>query len=174
MTAWQRRRTALSHDWLKNRYLPALGSWANVLDGRIQDSALEASFETEILAQWETRRIEALALVSTFPNEMSPRTLVEYQSSFVADVDLRPLLTEVVHELWMFRNRISKLIWIAKARIRAADEAYSRIQTKLKDRVSVDNLSAWNDIRPDFDAFARHCRRLGRILTRFQDDVTIV
>jgi hypothetical protein len=174
VTAWQRRRTALSHDWLKNRYLPALASWANILDGRIQDPVFETSFETEVLAQWETRRVEALALINSFSSEMSPRQLVIEASTMANDADLRPILAEFIHELWMFRNRVAKLVWIATARLRTADTVYLRMKGKLNDKAQVDRFTVWKDIRPDFDAFARHCRRLGRILTRFEDDISIV
>lgn len=174
MTSWQRRRTALSHDWLKNRYLPALASWGNVLDGKIQDPALEASFEAEILAQWEVRRVEALALVNDFPIEMSPRTLVEHGLALKDGLQLQPILADCIHELWMFRNHVAKRVRVATARVKAADLAYGRMRAKLKDHSSTDNLSAWQDVRSEFEAFAKHCRRLGRSLTRLQDEITLV
>ena len=73
---WQKRRSEFNHDWLKNRFIPALAKWLNLLDDRIEDLSFEHTFVETVLPQWEDHREEALALPRDFEQEMSPRTLL--------------------------------------------------------------------------------------------------
>jgi hypothetical protein len=171
--SWQRRRVALNHDWLKNRYLPALGSWANVIDGRIHDSALEDTFESEVFRQWEVKRDEAFALIEAYPIEMSPRQLFNRPPLAHCKDPLKAVAAEVMHELWMFRHGVGRLVRVALGRVRAADLAYVNVCTGLGQRRCPPELSAWKQVRTDFLVFSRECRKLGRILARFQDEITV-
>jgi hypothetical protein len=71
-TSWQRRRSELNHDWLKNRYLPALAKWINILDDYVEDYGFEKDFLELTLPQWEEHRLLVIALIESFEIEMSP------------------------------------------------------------------------------------------------------
>lgn len=171
---WQRRRVTFSHDWLKNRYLPALASWTNVLDGKIEDSTLQESFETEVLIQWEARRDDALALIETYATEMSPRRLFDMPPLSRCEEPLKTVAADVLHELWIFRHHVLRLVCLATARVKMTHIAYSSVSAGLRAQEGPRDLSAWKDVRVEFETFSRHCRKLGRVFALFQDEISAV
>jgi hypothetical protein len=77
LVAWQRRRAAFNHDWLKNRYIPALGKWLNVLDGQVTDDAFAVTFAQHKFLEWRRESWALKSLLDDFTTEMSPARLLE-------------------------------------------------------------------------------------------------
>ena len=120
---WQKRRTAFNHDWLKNRFLPALAKWINLLDDRLEDLAFQQSFVATVLPQWEGHRAEASALPRNFAVQMSPRSLLGARRD--------TWLGLLVHFLWLNRYPVFRWVQAATARANEAEEAYQRLRARL-------------------------------------------
>ena len=110
--AWQKRRSEFNHDWLKNRYIPALAKWLNLLDDLIEDAPAEAGFVASVLPQWEGRSQEGLALAHDFVTAMSPAGLLDCIECLRRRTD-KEWLRQLIHQLWLARYPIHE--WIADA-----------------------------------------------------------
>lgn len=168
---WQKRRSEFNHDWLKNRFMSALASWINLLDDRIEDAALEDSFVTFTLSEWEFHRQEAVALPGDFEREMSPSSLFDLQPLSQCDNNTKQWLGELAHYLWLTRNPVDE--WVANATERAkdVDAVYTRLQAALKDCTDVRSAEALRPLRNRFVEFRERCQELARAIEKFPSEV---
>jgi hypothetical protein len=173
VNAWQRRRSEFNHDWLKNRYLPALSKWLNLLDGKIEDPAFESTFLKVIFGQWEEQSPRALKLVQDFEKEMSPRTLLEFPPLSILASSTKAWLGPLVHELWLARYPVRNWIDSAVAVVRSLDMAYERVLECLSERQTDVSVVQVGLCRPVFAEFRLDCHRLARAVEAFPSKVTV-
>src|SRR5258707_121105 len=131
---WRKRRSSFNHDWLKNQYIPALARYLNLLDDLIEDDEFARSFVSDVLAEWELHRNEAVDLAKSFEYEMSPQRLVECSPLCRCEECTKRWLGNLMHLLWLKRYPIDQ--WVAEAAqaIESTDVAYGRLQQSLRDR----------------------------------------
>jgi hypothetical protein len=172
--SWQKRRSEFNHDWLKNKYIPKLGAWVNLLDERIEDKDLERSYVSSILPGWEHQQKEALALPRDFETEMSPRTLFREPPLSNCDDDTKQWLGELVHHLWLIRYSVGKLVSDALESTEKANDAYSKLKSALKGCTDTSNVEALKPFRPFFVEFLRSCRALSEAIEKFSSEVKVV
>jgi len=170
-SAFQKRCGEFNHDWLKNQYLTALGSWLNLLDGRISDSALERSFVSEILPQWEGARVQAESLACDFEINMSPRTLLNTPPLSRLDDPTKEWLGETIHQLWMRRVRVSEIVSAVLREIDGADQAYGRLRQALCTCSNTESGEAMRSLRSEFSEFRSCCQRVARAFELFPGEV---
>ena len=129
--SWQRRRSRFNHDWLKNRYLPAIAKWIHIQEGLVEDPFFEGEFLQLTLPQWEERSKNALDLVDRFAQEMSPRNLIAmvFRRS---PAESTQWLGTLVDALWLNRNLVGQ--WQADARnaVLAATAQYFELKESLE------------------------------------------
>ncbi len=170
---WQKRRSDFNHDWLKNRYIPALAKWLNLLDDLIEDAASEAVFVTTVLSQWEDRRDEALALSRDFEVKMSPARLFDSVDWLRRRGD-EEWLRELVHELWLTRYPVRQWMADASANAVRADAAYQRLQAGLRECKEIRSAVVLRHLRPQFAEFRDCCQSVAQAVGRFSSEVRVV
>lgn len=170
---WQRRRSQFNHDWLKNRFLPALTKWANILAGEVEDQAFERTFSEQILPEWESQREEAMAICEAFENEMSPRRLVDRPPLSRCDESTKQWLGALVHQLWLARYPVSGWIAQATARVQATAAAYDRLQEGVRRRGRT-TLSQSQEVRERFEDFRRRCQELAATMQALPSEIKVV
>jgi len=168
---WQKRRGEFNHDWLKNQYLIALGSWSNLLDRRIMDPALERSFVSEILPQWENARLEAESLACDFERNMSPCTLLNAPPLSRLDDVTKDWLGRIIHQLWMHRCRVNEMVSAALLEVNRADQAYARLKQALRTCSNTDSVDAMCSLRIEFSEFRSCCQGVAKALEEFPSEV---
>jgi hypothetical protein len=126
-SAWQIRRSRFNHDWLKNRYLPALGKYMNIQRELVEDDGFEHDFVQGILPQWDGQSRAARELLDTFATEMSPRTVLSKPIFRHLDEPTRQWVGLLIHELWLNRYPVGE--WQARAQtaLLRADQQYAAL-----------------------------------------------
>lgn len=167
MLSWQKRRGEFNHNWLKNKYLPALGKLQNLLDDYIEDDEFWGPFITDVLPKWESHRAEARDLIENFELEMSPRVLLEHDPFSRLDNEVRIWLSELVHNLWLTRYPVTQWIEEAIGCMRDVDDAYKRIKKILKECPDNKLAEALKQQKDEFREYNRVCRKLGKAFETF-------
>lgn len=171
--SWQKRRSEFNHDWLKNRYIPALAKCQNLLDGRIEDEEFEGSFLTRVFPLWERHRGEALAVIALYEQMMSPaRLLDEPPLSRLRDGDKR-WLGPLLHSSWLSRTRADELAAGAAEVVRQVDASYLRLKQLLGGLSADDSLA---DLRPhaeQFSHFRERLQELANVMSAFPRQINV-
>jgi len=167
---WQRRRSDFNHQWLKNRFLSALDSAANLMQGRIRGiSYLQEVLRVE-LAEWPERGRELDALLADFEVEMSPRKLFETPPLSDWEPSFKEVISELMHELWLVRYPVAT--WLEGVRKAAAEvnECYALLEGIVPvDREGNVNL----EFSVRFEAFRTACRALSKAVEKFPNRILV-
>ena len=169
--AWQKRRSRFNHDWLKNQFLPALASWLNLLDDKIEDPGFEQSFMAAVLPQWEAHHVEALDLVRDFEELMSPAGLLDRPPLVRLSEYDRSWLRKLVHGLWLGRYAVPKLVANALDHILAVDRAYELVQQRLRSCPGTQSVYSERPFRSDWKEFRELCLQLAKAIEAFPGEV---
>jgi hypothetical protein len=171
-TDWQSRRNRFNHDWLKNRFLLALGKLINVLDDRIEDDEFLASFVGGGIKVWEAEYPEVLALIECFSAKMSPKVLFDRPPMSLWPKE-KTWLPTVVDVMWRNRVRADELVQSARESATSANEAYLRLRSEWgaeSDRMSVERL---RQSRVRVVAFRDDCQELARAIEKFPNRILV-
>lgn len=170
---WQKRRNAFNHDWLKNRFMPALSKWLNLLDDKIEDEEFENKFISSVFCQWQPQREEILTLAQDFELEMSPRRLFVDGPLSGCDKYTRQWLEFLTHNLWLDRYPVRRWITDATECTRKIDALYDQLREEL--RVCHDIRAAGNlrSLRKQFAEFRDRCQDLARAIEQFPSEVKV-
>lgn len=174
MPRWQKRRSAFNHDWLKNRYMPALAKYLNLLDDRVEDREFERSFVSNILPEWQENLDEARALVLDFEQEMSPRRLFESPPLSRSDEDTRRWVGELVHALWLRRCPVKQWVSEAVEATERADAAYRNLRDLLRASADTRSAQAMIPYRAQFAEFRARCQGVANAVSKFPSEVKVV
>lgn len=170
-SSWQERRDKFNHDWLKNKYMPALGTFLNLLDDEIKDVEFERSFISEILPQWELHRDEAFALPKDFEEKMSPKALFDYIPLSRLENETKEWLSKLVHALWLTRHPIKQWMFDATASAYEVDAEYILLKKKLREFEDLQSTQALKTMRGEFVTFRKQCQNLARAIEKFPSEV---
>ena len=173
MTSWQKRRSEFNHDWLKNRYLPAIAKWVNILDDRVEDQDFQREFPTTILNQWLEYGPQAYGLADRFESEMSPRVLLGQHPLSRLPSERREWLGTLVHELWLSRYPVHRWVADTVAVVDAANEAYQLLRDSIASREST-TVEELRPLRHSFTRFQGLCQALARTIEEFPSKMLIV
>lgn len=171
--AWQRRRTAFNHDWLKNQFVPALGSYQNLLDRQLEGPEFEKDLISQILAEWKEHRQEALSLLADFEEGMSPRRLFDQPPLSRCDEDTRLWLADVIHYLWLARDPVSEWVAQATACVSNADAHFEAFSAQLRACPEFRAALAQPPYHKSFAEFRRACLDLARAIEQFPTEVRV-
>ncbi|MCK4303286.1 MAG: hypothetical protein KAY24_03525 [Candidatus Eisenbacteria sp.] len=170
-SAWQERRSQFNHDWLKNQYMPALHKWLNIMDGKVEDAAFEATFVEHTLRMWESHRQEAKGLPEEFEGQMSPSCLFAQKPLSRCNEGAKDWLPELAHHLWLSRYPVKTWIDHGKACAEAADASYVRLQQEIKSCTGSGSKEVLIALRDLFLDFLQRCLALARAIETFPSDV---
>jgi hypothetical protein len=163
IASWQKRRSDFNHDWLKNRYLPALAKWINILDESVEDPVFEKGFLTSVLPQWAKYGPEARPLAECFDIEMSPSILASSAPLVRHTESSRQWLSTLVHALWLSRYPIMRWKSDVIACVNSTDEAYGQLLELIQAQPnpSTFELRSW---RLEFEEFQTRCLALAKCM----------
>jgi hypothetical protein len=154
---WQKRRAEFNHDFMKNRFLPALARWLNLLDDQLHDPHLEETFLISVLPAWECARRQAVGLVKELEVEMSPARYFDEIPLSRCNVTSKAWLADLVHELWLAKWGVRQRVEETLRAIAAAEEAYQGILRANGEGGATKELRAQ---RPIFELFRIRCIRI--------------
>jgi len=171
---WQKRRGDINHNWLKNRYLPALKSWLNLLDDKIINPELENNFLITKFPQWQLHSKEVSNLAKDFESQMSPKILFDTPPLSNCDEDTKQWLGDLVHKLWLARYPVKTwirdvLYWGDKT-----DDLYQELQKKLNEIQGDKTLDKLRPLRTDFEEFINNCQSLATAIEKFPSEVKVI
>jgi len=170
---WQLRRVYFNHDWLKNKYLPALEKCLNLLDARIEDPQFERTFVANLLPQWDRHYDEAVLLPKEFELSMSPRRLVNSMDFRSSGCDEK-WLEDLMHRLWLARYPVKEWVHRASKQVQEANSAYQQLQEVLAECDDVQSAEALRPFRDEFAAFRNRCQELATAIEQFPSEIKVV
>lgn len=171
---WQKRRSDFNHTDMKNKYIPDLAAWLNLLDGRIENSDTENKFVETMLPAWDSLRGEAFALPKDFEEEMTPKVLFTELPLMNCDADTKQWLGDLMHNLWLASCSVKQLVAEASESAIKTDEAYHNLKEALKVCKDIKKAEALRPFRELFAELLRNCRLLAGAIEKFPNEVTSV
>lgn len=122
------RRSALNHNWLQNQYLVFLLALIEYATESFADPDFEATAIGQLRA-WETHQVAILHLLNACADELSPRLLLKCRPlAALSDYD-QTWLGDFVHNCWMARTGIEKLIARANNCLKESNAIYNNLVT---------------------------------------------
>jgi len=124
--SWASRKASFNHDWLRNGLLVLLGAVRNVSNGSVENSAVVAQLKQEA-NQWSERRQEALELINSLENEMSPVFFFQVSPLSNCDEEVLSWLADLVHASWIRRHLIHEQMDSARFAVGNVDTAFHEL-----------------------------------------------
>jgi len=168
---WQRLRSDFNHQWMKNRLLSALDSLANLLNGKIRAAGyLEDVLSTEV-SEWSERGRDLEVLLHDFESEMSPRKLMATPPLCELEADIKAVIAECIHQLWLVRYPVGEWLETARSAYALANQEYERL-------LKIKTVQFEGRINPEFavcfDAFRIACRDLSTAIGKFPNQILVI
>lgn len=171
---WQRDRSRFNHDWLKNRYIPAVVKFIHTIDGKVIDHSFEGSFVNTLLPQWRQRRVEGIRLIAAFEEEMSPARLVDQPPLGYCPASTKQWLHKLVHGIWLVRYPAKELVKEAQTSLDSVDVSYEKLQAALLRVGNQDSPSRLGPLRPYVQEFQCACQQLANSIEGFAHELRMV
>jgi hypothetical protein len=168
--SWQNRRARFNHDWLKNVYLPASGTFLNVLRDVANSAELVEFFVLTLLPQWDARAAEVRQLISDMPDAMSPKTLFDEAPLVRCDQCTRLWLPDLVDALWRVRCSVDDVVDKAEQCLKRVVSAYVNVRPVLPSG----SLAVFKASEKQFAELDGACRELAKAIERFPSGVNVV
>ena len=128
---WQRQRSVLNHDWLKNDFLLSVNAFiARIGKDKPDDTRLAEFLEIDLPA-WESKEAQFRMLLASAEQALSPIRLFDEQTLYLWKPDTLTWLPELVHALWLARYPIRQWIESASHALDAVNAAYEQIINEL-------------------------------------------
>ena len=169
VTRWQRARTAFNHDWLKNRYLPRLAAYLNIITGRASNPRWIREFDQMVLAEWRTHAAEGRRVLEAFESAMAPGAALARTRRFTGDA--RAWLLVVADSLWRTRLDIDAKCSAARAQFDAAEQAFVTLDGRFG---SMPQTSSLEELEDCLKAFQAECETLAACVARLPREVRFV
>jgi hypothetical protein len=173
-TSWNKRRAEFNHDWLQNFFLLRLSRFLQLIDDLTDDPELERSFVSATLPTWESERDKASITITTFEQEMTPKRLFQNEPLSRCDQQTKAWLPDLIHSLWLRRQRIRDLVEEATVRYHDADNAYTSLQKSLTECADICSARALRNHRQPFSEFWDRCNALSEALSRLPRGTKLV
>jgi hypothetical protein len=163
MPAWQRRRSAFQHNWLKNVYLKGLHAFVAEISCECPSLPFIDEYLQKDFFAWEAKRAEARWLVDAFEEEMSPGRLLDGYPLNTTGAETRAWLGDVVDALWKNRQPIEEMRQETDHALRTVDRLYDALARRLA-VTGAPAMAPLEAMLPDFVVFEDACKRLARSL----------
>lgn len=171
--AWQKRRSAFNHDWLKNQHMNRLDGFIERLKTEGADVSRIRRFITQDFPEWEVKRETVRELIASFEREMSPRTLFERDPLNRCDAETQRWLGDLVHALWMARYPVKGWICEAEKALKSVDCQYAALKKAIDSLNPIDSEQL-APLLPSFVAFKGACEKLSQAIGQFPHEVLVV
>ena len=168
MREWQRLRSSLNHDWLKNEYLKNL-------DGLIVQMESSRSFDATMkrhmrayLSSWKSKYFAMEELLDSAEERLSPHSLFESEPLIRCSPENKAWLAPLIHGLWLCRYGIREKVEEARQLLLEADQSYELLEGAVmrhEPSASITEL---------LETFTDTVKGLSRLLSSFPDKVVTV
>jgi hypothetical protein len=128
---WERRRTALSHDTLKNQVKPAVFKLCNVLAGKVSDPDFGAGFGTGACSRIDTMCSDIVTLARDAGDALSPRHYLDETPLQAVPGKTMQWLGCVAHCSWLERVRLNDRVAAAVHAAAMVRERTARLNATL-------------------------------------------
>ena len=181
-SAWQKRRSAFNHDWLKNQYMNRLDGFIERLKTEGADVSRIRRFITQDFPEWEVKRGIVCELIASFEREMSPRALFEQEPLNRCDAETKRWLGALVHALWRARYPVKGWVCEAEKALKSLDCQYAALKAALNSLNPTDSEQPRSSrdseqlapLLPNFVAFKGACEKLSQAMSQFPHEVLVV
>ncbi len=177
MLSWQKQRSSINHDWLKNQYIPALAKFINLLEGRVEDKIFEDKFTSSILPEWTIKYSELIVLPIDFEKDMSPKTIIKRVFLIFNSDDLKTQyewVEELIHRLWKYRYNVQKLIDNTAHEISLTNKLYQDIQYLINSSGKILPIDVLRLNKILVYSFKQRCINLSKTIERFPSEVKVI
>lgn len=179
---WQRRRSDLNHDWLKNQYINGLGGFIERLKTEGADISRIRRFITQDFPEWEEKREIVRELIASFEREMSPHALFEREPLNRCDAETKAWLGDLVHALWTARYPVKKWVCEAEKALKSVDCQYAALKKAIDswNRIDSEQPRSYRDseqlapLLPSFVTFKGACEKLSQAIGQFPHEVLVI
>jgi hypothetical protein len=129
---WQRRRSRLSHDWLKNTFIIQLGALINLVFAKqcAEIELIEAC--QRALREWDKHKIECRELIESFRFEESPMALFDIPPLANCNHETKSWLPAYIHQHWLETHPVESWIQNALTAWMNADLQTDRLRAAIK------------------------------------------
>lgn len=168
MCEWQRLRSSLNHDWLKNEYLKNLdGLIVQMGSSRSLDATMESQMRA-YLSSWKRKHPEVEDLLNSAENRLSPRSLFESEPLIYCSPENKAWLAPLIHSLWLFRYGVREMVTEARQLLLEADQSHEHLEE------AVMRHEPSGSITEPLETFTDIVKRLSRLMSSFPDKVVTV
>jgi hypothetical protein len=167
---WQTRRSALNHDWLRNRFLNRLNAFIMRLQSEVRNDDAIGRFLTADLKEWPDKATSLRWLLDSFETQMSPAALANEPPLCRLDAGIRRWLAEVAHLAWLARLPVTLWIQTASAELDEAQGLYTRLCARGEDANDTESRPR---LAAEFQEFETQCRRLSEALSGFPSKIVV-
>ena len=170
MCDWQRLRSRLNHDWLKNVYLKRLDSIISQIESRDSSNENLIPQIDDALCQWRKHHEELDRLLLMAENRLSPRTFFEIEPLSQISPEHKAWLEPFTHGLWLFRSKIKEKIDNAQIILGEAD----KWQAKLGKNKNLSLMEERSSTKKNLEQFSDKVKALSQAISQFPDKGNVV
>jgi hypothetical protein len=157
---WQERRSAFSHDFLKNTYLNRLSAAIVRLRQR-PDSPLVLDYLRVDFPLWAEQHTEIEWIVTHLTESLSPARLFDRGPLSNLDAESVRALRQISHDVWLVRHSIPDLVSRLRTCVSDVDAAFEAIRSSRLDAV---DLGRRADLLPALERLEQCCRSLSDMM----------
>jgi hypothetical protein len=106
---WERNRARLSHDQLKNEFVPLLSKSIRIVEGRVHDDVFESTLAERVPEVCGVLCNSVLALVDGMVASLTPAAYLGVAPLNNLDPDSRRWLSEVIEATWLENMCIERI-----------------------------------------------------------------
>lgn len=129
--SWQRHRSRLNHDWLKNTFIIQLGALKNLAVAKQEADGELIEVCQSALWEWNEHRAEARRLIEAFRREESPIALFSIPPLSNCDEETKAWLPDFIHQHWLTTYPVDTWIQDALNAWKEADARAGNLQAAL-------------------------------------------
>jgi len=170
---WQQRRSTLNHDWLKNDYINSVIAFSTRLNQPLLDRMRINEFILVIFPNWSRRQKEFGLLIAEAEEALSPRNLFKTPPLSRCSNETKKWLSQLAHELWLNHYPIKQWIEEALEALKQVNSAYDNILMILPRKLENMEDYQLQELKPEFDNFAKIIRILTNRISVFPHKILI-
>lgn len=133
---WERERSRLSHDTLKNEMIPMVSKAIHIMEGKVRDETFQSALPLQIRDLGSHMCHGVSSILKSVSVRLSPARYFEMDPLVQMDEDSKQWLADVVDAAWKDSIPIDRLVGDARFQ---ADHVWERLQT----------LNDWSSKSPD-------------------------
>jgi len=171
---WQRRRSVLNHDWLKNGYMKGVDAFVSRLGRQSPVQLRIQEFLISDFPVWRRRQPKLQALLADAVDALSPRSLFDLPPLSLCGPETLAWLPNLAHSLWLARYPIKEQVENSQRALKRADAAYNHIVKGLNGSTASTDPTRLRECEPLFREFSKALHALSAAISALPKKVMVV